>query len=258
MVKKFLSLSFLVVFILASFVNVGSASAAAGCGSTYTVQAGDTLYSIAAKCGTTMYAIRQVNPFIVNWVYTGQVLTMPGTSVTPVYTGSFFYYKVVAGDTLRLLAARYGTTATAIANLNGIYSTSWIYIGQTLKIPGSGTYVVPVNPNPAPYSIGLYYVQAGDTLRSLAYRWSVGIYDILAVNPQITNANLIYVGMTLNIPGQPNAPANSNPQYYTVVAGDTLRIIADRFGTSVYSLILLNPQLWNPNLIYVGSSIRVQ
>jgi peptidoglycan endopeptidase LytE len=42
-----------------------------------------------------------------------------------------------------------------------------------------------------------------------------------------------------------------------VVKGDTLRKIAAKFSTSVDELLRLNPQISNPNLIYVGQGIAV-
>jgi LysM repeat protein len=44
-------------------------------------------------------------------------------------------YKVKAGDTLIGIAAKFGTTAKAIASLNGISDISSLKIGQVLKIP---------------------------------------------------------------------------------------------------------------------------
>ena len=45
--------------------------------------------------------------------------------------------------------------------------------------------------------------------------------------------------------------------YYTVKKGDTLSGIASRYHTSVAKLLLLNPHIKNPNLIYVGDVIRI-
>ena len=39
--------------------------------------------------------------------------------------------------------------------------------------------------------------------------------------------------------------------------GDTLRKIGDRFGFTVWELLSANPQIWNPNLIYVGQVINL-
>ena len=51
--------------------------------------------------------------------------------------------------------------------------------------------------------------------------------------------------------------AASQNDYYTVKEGDCLSTIADRYNTSVFKLILLNPQIKNPNLIHPGDVIRL-
>lgn len=45
---------------------------------------------------------------------------------------------------------------------------------------------------------------------------------------------------------------------YKVKAGDTLSKIAARYGTTVSRLVAINPKIKNPNLIYVGETIRVR
>ena len=262
MMKKLIKLFILSVLVLGLFSMTNKVEAWSGCGNTYTVQWGDTLSGIAAYCGTTMTAIQQANPGLGYWVYTGQVLVMPGGSWDN--GGNYTYYTVIPGDTLKNIAYRFGTTMDALASLNGIYNYNYIYVGQLLKIP-SGTYIVPPPPAPIvspppPGNGNTYVVQGGDTLRKLATRWGVTIYDILAINPQITNANWLYIGQVIYVPGAFYAPTPINPAvwYYTVQSGDTLRMIADRYGTTIYNLQLLNPDLWNPNWIYPGMSIRVQ
>jgi len=44
---------------------------------------------------------------------------------------------------------------------------------------------------------------------------------------------------------------------YIVQRGDTLRIIANRFGRTVDGLLAVNPKITNPNVIYVGQVIRI-
>ena len=45
--------------------------------------------------------------------------------------------------------------------------------------------------------------------------------------------------------------------YYVVKKGDTLSAIAVKYHTTVSKLVALNPQIKNPNLIYVGDVIRL-
>jgi LysM repeat protein len=254
MSKKIFQSIALIAILLMSFAGTGSAQAWSGCGSTYTVQWGDTLSGIAAYCGTTVAALQSANPGLGYWAYAGQVLRLPGAAWDT--SGGNFIHIVASGDTLKKSAARYGTTMDAIASLNHIYNYNLIYVGQRLSIPGGG-YVPPAPPPYNPPSYGsTYVIQRGDTLRKLATRWGVTVNDILAVNSQIYNSSLIYTGQVINIPG--GGSSGYNPAYYTVQRGDTLRIIANRYGTTVYNLQLLNPQIWNPNWIYAGMVIRVQ
>ena len=44
---------------------------------------------------------------------------------------------------------------------------------------------------------------------------------------------------------------------YRVVWGDTLSGIARRFGTSITTILQANPQITNPNLIYVGQDLEI-
>jgi peptidoglycan DL-endopeptidase LytE len=84
---------------------------------------------------------------------------------------------------------------------------------------------------------------------------------LLAANPDITNANLIYEGQRLKVyvsappPTQPPPPTSG--QTYYVQKGDTLRKIASKFSTTVDAILKVNPQITNPNVIYVGQAIKI-
>ena len=51
--------------------------------------------------------------------------------------------------------------------------------------------------------------------------------------------------------------AASQDKYYTVQKGDSLSAIANRYNTSVVKLIMLNPHITNPHLIYPGDVLRI-
>ena len=51
---------------------------------------------------------------------------------------------------------------------------------------------------------------------------------------------------------------SSAPRYHRVVKGDTLWALARTYGLSLSELVALNPQIKNPNLIYVGDEVRVK
>ena len=54
------------------------------------------------------------------------------------------------------------------------------------------------------------------------------------------------------------ASAAAQEEWYTVVKGDTLWGLSMRYGVALSQLIALNPQISNPNLIYVGQKVRVK
>ena len=115
----------------------------------YTVQRGDTLYRIARKFGTSVYALAQANQIVNPWyIRAGQVIIVCpgyGYKVPPPYYGYGKLYKppykvarryvVKPGDTLYSIALRYRTTPYAIAYANHLANMSFIYPGQVLVIP---------------------------------------------------------------------------------------------------------------------------
>lgn len=101
----------------------------------YTVINGDTLWLISHKFGTTVEEIKEINGLTSDLLNIGQVLKIPNAAARPEpLPPSYFEYTVQAGDTLWLLAQRFGTTVEAIMSLNGLTSSN-LYIGQVLRIP---------------------------------------------------------------------------------------------------------------------------
>lgn len=155
-------------------------------------------------------------------------------------------YVVKAGDTLKSIAAKYGTTWQALAAANNIINPNYIYAGQTLQI--SYTTQPPPAPVPPPATNpGFHIVAPGETLQIIAARYGRTWQQLAAAN-NLGNANLIYTGQRLVIPAA--------PRYYTVVVGDTLAIIALRYGTTIQALSVAN-NLLNPNAIYAGQTLLI-
>ena len=71
-----------------------------------------------------------------------------------------------------------------------------------------------------------------------------------------------YAGMTLVSEPEASSPSgtaqtSAAAQYHTVVSGDTLWAIANRYNLTLQALLALNPGISNPNLITVGQKVRV-
>ncbi|MCX8001125.1 MAG: LysM peptidoglycan-binding domain-containing protein [Anoxybacillus mongoliensis] len=127
---------------------------------TYTIQSGETLSTIARKFNTTMTRLLELNPTItdMNRIYVGQVIKVPTTSTT-------------------------NTTTNQL----------------TSPTPAPTTTQTPMPTSTASASKS-YIVQPGDTLSTIAKTFNTTVNDLLALNPSITNVDFIRVGQTINVP----------------------------------------------------------
>jgi LysM repeat protein len=179
-------------------------------------------------------------------------LAAPAWAAPPGQEGGV--HVVSAGDTLSSIAYRYGTTAAAIAQANGISNHNWIYAGQRLSIPGAS-----VGQTSTGTGGGTHLVSYGERLYSIALRYSTTAAIIASANG-IANPNFVYVGQRLTIPGATGAPSpvsdTAGAGVHVVQHGESLGGIAARYGMSASSLASLNG-LSNPNFIYAGQRLRV-
>jgi LysM repeat protein len=187
---------------------------------------GDTLYSIANRYSTTVNAMMQANGIRnAEVIYVGQRLLVPG-DYRPGPNGTT--YVVQSGDTLFSIANRNSTTVSTLMQANDLRNY-WIYIGQSLKIPGAwGPGPLPQGPLPpgqqplqplqpgqprAGEQHGIYHiVRGGDYLSHIATRYKSSPYAIQIAN-KLPNASFLWTGQRLYIPdGQ--QPANDAPNSF--------------------------------------------
>ena len=211
----------------------------------YTIQAGDTFFLLAQRFGTTVAAIEQANPAAdPNNLRIGQVICIPQAPAPPVCPNGFLY-TVQAGDTYFQLAQRFGTTVAAIQQANPGVNPNNLQIGQVICIPQAAPTVCPGF---------LYTIQAGDTYFLLAQRFGTTVAAIQQANPGV-NPNNLQIGQVICIPQA--APPTVCPGFlYTIQAGDTFFLLAQRFGTTVAAIEQANPGV-NPNNLQIGQVICI-
>lgn len=93
---------------------------------TYTVQSGDSWWSIANRYGMSMYTLAARNgKTIYTVIHPGDRLTISGQMSRT--------YTVSRGDTLSGIASRLGVSVNSLASRNHISNINWIYAGQRLS-----------------------------------------------------------------------------------------------------------------------------
>lgn len=169
-------------------------------------------------------------------------------------------YTVEPGDNLSIIARQFGVSVSEIAAANNIVNPSLIFVGQVLTIPGgsdsgsgssSGSTAAPTN-TPAPAATqststgstgassgsstgetSTYRVASGDTLFGIAFKFQTTVAQIVALN-DLSNANYIFVGQPLLIPGsgggtvvaQPTTAPAAQPTTAPVAQPTTAPVVA--------------------------------
>ncbi len=131
----------------------------------YIVQRGDTLAKIAARSGVSINTLARTNGIAnVNVIYVGQRLVIPGKGAAAVAAArpaakaaapsGTSVYVVKRGDTLGSIAARYGTSVSRLASINGIANINHIYVGQRLRVSGKAAPGAKAAPKAGPAPTG--------------------------------------------------------------------------------------------------------
>jgi len=86
----------------------------------------------------------------------------------------------------------------------------------------------------------------------IALRFGIGKEELIAVNPHITDPDVLFPGDVLCVPGF-RKPATCPPGFqgrYEVKIGDTMFFIAQKFNIGIEELIAANPHISNPKVIF--------
>ena len=223
----------------------------------YTVQKGDSLWSIAKQYGVSLESLIKANPQIKdpNKIYPGQQIRVPVSD-----SGELFAYTVKKGDTMWSIAKRFGVSLESLIRANPkIKDPNKIYPGQTVYVPAKAATPAPPAPPappmppapPAPEAPlanngRLYIIKAGDTFFNIAQRFALNLESLILANPQIKNCDRLTPGMQIYLNG-----------YHYVKAGETLWQIAGRYNVELDELIRINPQIEDPDRIAVGQRIAI-
>jgi len=239
---------------------------------TYTIQQGDTLYEIAQRHNTSVSKIKQANNIQSNNLKIGSSINIPSNLVT---------YKIKSGDTLGSIAQKYGLSSSKeIIEFNDL-SSSFVKVGQTIRIPSTPTATKPniLPPEKSKDKIvkkeqkvlkPSHTVKKGDSLYSIATKNGTSVDSIKELN-NLENNNL-QIGQVLRLTSQAppqNAvlavikePAKEKVvqvtgpnNIYKVKSGDTISQIAEDHG--VLTKDLKEHNNLNNNNLKIGQLLTI-
>lgn len=223
-----------VISAVANYIGVPYRAPEGMISNTYTVNRGDTLYSIAGRLGTTVQELRDLNGLTTNNISVGQILRIPTKGVSE---DEEDIYIVKAGDSLYSIARNNNTTVDEIKKINNLTNDS-LFIGELLKLPS------PLLPEDS------YIVQKGDSLYSIAAKYNTTIDALKEANNLTTN--ILSVGQVLRLPTLDEIDNSIN---YVVKRGDSLYSIAREFNTTVDEIKELNNLV--SNLLSIGQNLKI-
>lgn len=236
------------------------------------IRRGETVSTIASRYGVSQYAIFEANNLSRrSKIYAGKTLIVPvpldreyqssDSRKNRTYETSNSIYVVRSGDTMWDIARAFGTTVSALRNINYINRGSRIYVGQKLKIPGnaknlknksssSDTYATIGSADNKAGEVKTYKVRAGDTLWDIARKYGTTTSSIRRLN-SLGRSSRIYPGQVLQV------ASSGNYVIHKVKRGETLSAIAGKYRTTVAKIRVFN-NINNPDRLAVGAKLRIQ
>ena len=214
------------------------------------------------------------------------------TTSEPQVMDSGLRHKVKSGETLDILAKKYGVKVADIMILNKLTQPN-LRISDSIKIPNNGKSAVKINDkNPAQVTdSGIRHkVKSGESLDSLAKKYGIKIAEIMELN-ELKRKDL-RIGEILKIPGQAknndkseqkqkdaisqlldkqekknNKKAENNknktekvsdtPKYHIIQQDQTIYAVGRLYGISPDKILKLNPKL-KDGKVFAGQKIQIR
>lgn len=146
------------------------------------------------------------------------------------------YYTVKSGDTLYSIAKKYGITVDKLKDLNNLKS-NMISVNQKLL----------VNDQKKDQTTNAYVVEKGDTLYSIAKKYSTTVSKIKELNN--LKSDTLSIGQELII------PSSFDVKTHIVKSGDTLYSIARKYNTTVDAIKVANNL--TSNVLSIGKELII-
>lgn len=230
----------------------------------YLWREGDTLAAVARSNGTTVQALRLLNPDVdFSAIAVGDEICMPSRSLT---CQSGQPYTVRRGDTFYTIAQRYGISDLELAERNPDVSPTDLMVGDVICVPAEsqgGSTPTPSQPSQpstptvsCPTGYAARRVQRGQTYADLLIDLNVSYQALRNANPTLRPGFLV-AGTSFCAPPAGSRTACVGNRTYVVQDGDNLNSIARRLGTTNGRMLMLNPTLLPTDFSQAGTTICI-
>lgn len=244
---------------------------------THKVTKGDTLWSISKQYNLSLQLILAFNNIKdKDTLSIGQIIKISQDNFP---AADYTMHVVKKGDTLWSIAQKYNLSVDLIFTTNNIANSELISIGQEMKIPSHKNAIAEANivnqavvdkksnninnnvSQPENAEPIVYTVKAGDNLWNISRKYGVSAEVIISVN-NLKDKDLLSLGQKLEIPAIGGGVSNSNQKQeptiitYTVVKGDTLWSISQRYDVKMISIISVN-NLKEISRLSIGQKLKL-
>ena len=244
---------------------------------TYKVTNGDTLWSISKEYNISLNLILALNNIEdKDSLSIDQIIKIPQDNLP---AADYDVYIVKEGETLWSIAQEYNLSVDLILATNNLANSELISIGQEMKIPSHKNAVAETNiitqsvidkknnnmnniiSEPENIEPIVYTVKAGDSLWNISRKYGASVEIIIDVN-NLRDKDSLSIGQKLEIPAIGGGVSNSYQKQepiivnYTVVKGDSLWSISQRYDVNMSTIISTN-NLKEISQLSIGQKLKL-
>ena len=214
----------------------------------YEVRPGDTLNSIAARFGTNLVGLIELNPTLrLRSLTEGMTICVPRVPERPPCVNGA-YYTIREGDSFYNIAQRYGIPLNLLLEANPEANPYDLKVGQEICIPDV--------PPGCPFGT-VVTIQEGTRLSDILISYNISLNELRDANVNF-NPNIIVPGTELCIPQETfmQCPEGTTTEY-VIQAGDSLSTVAIANNITPSELLIANPHLRPANFLIVGTRVCI-
>jgi len=218
------------------------------------VQSGESLSLIASRYGSSTNELKRYNNLRSTTLAVGQKIKIPNKVAVRATV-----HVVKKGESLSVIAARYGNSSSELKSYNKLRSTT-LAVGQKIKIPTQGQQVTVAPVKKVVVKPIVHVVRSGESLSLIAQRYAKTTSELKTYNK--LRSTTLAVGQKIKIPNKGQqvavAPVKKvvvKPIVHVVRSGESLSLIAQRYAKTTTELKTYNKL--RSTTLAVGQKIKI-